>query len=100
MKNEWKITDLILDGCEHIKIKTLPVCRIYTVDVADTSRQEIYTEICDALALCRICLLTGRGNTILYTTDTADLSLDADAMLMCELYKFCGLRNILIDIIV
>ena len=100
MQNHRKITDLLLDGCEYIEVETLPVCRIYTVDVTDTSCKEVYTEICDALALCRICLLTGRGNTILYTTDTADLSLQAAAMLVCELYEFLGLLHVLVDVIV
>ena len=94
MKDERKIADLLLDGCEGVELQALPVCRIEAVDVADAAGEEVDAEVSDDLALLRICDLAHAGDAVLGTADAADLSLDGDALLMGKLHELRGVLDV------
>ena len=45
MQNEWQIADLILNLLKLFKGQAFPVCRVDTMNVANTARKEVNAEV-------------------------------------------------------
>ena len=97
MENERHIADGLVDRLEGLKAQAFPVCRVDTVDIADAGCKEVNAEICDLLALLRICTLTLTDDAVLFAADCADLCLNGETELMCNVNELCGLLNVLVD---
>ena len=97
MENERHLANSLVDSLESLKAETFPVCRIYTVDITDTSCEEVNTEISDLLALSRISALALTDNAVLFTADSAYLSLDRKTEIVSSVYELSCLSNVLVD---
>ena len=89
-----------LDLAQTVKAQTSPVCRILAVDVTDTCSQEVNAQLSDRLAFLRICQFTGRNDTVFFTADAADLTLDGNSLGVCQSDHFLGLLQVFLKCIV
>ena len=97
MKNQRKLTSQLLNSIQSFEGQTLPVCRIFAVDIADTSCQEVYAQISDSLALVGICAFAHTYNAVFFAADCTNLSFDGNALFMSSLNQLSGLFNVLVD---
>ena len=56
------------------------------MNVADTCCQEVYAQVCDHLALVRICALAHTDHAVFLTADGTDLSLDGKTHSVSNFY--------------
>ena len=89
-----------LNLSQTVKAQSCPVCRIFSVDVADTSCEEIYAQFSDGLAFLRVSQFTSGNDTVFLTADTADLTLDGKSLRVCQFDHFLGFCQVLFEIIV
>jgi len=86
-----------VDAVQSLEVQTLPVCRVDTMDVADAGSQEVDAQSGDLCALFRIGDLASTHNAVLDAADGTDLSLDAQALGVCQSNQLLGLFHVLLD---
>ena len=95
MENQGKITCLLLYGIQCLKAQSLPVGRIFSVDIADACSQEINAQIRDLLALVGIRTLAHAHYAVFLAADGAYLN--GNSLAVCSLYQLRSLFDILVD---
>ena len=64
------------------------------MDVTNTTSQEIYTKVCNLLALIRISKFAVGGYAILGTTNATNFSFNRNTLGMSKLYDLLGTRQV------
>ena len=75
------------------KSRTLPVCGVDAVDVADAGSQEVDAQSGDLCALLGVSDLASAHDAVLDAADGADLGLDAQALEVCQSNQLLGLST-------
>ena len=97
MQNQRHIADSFLDSSQRLKGQAFPVGGIYAVDVANTSSQNVNAQISNHLAFLGICAFAFADDAVFFAADCTDLSLNRDALGVCQFNQFFGLSDILVD---
>ena len=97
MKYERHIACQLLDRIQSLKAESLPVCRIFSVDVADSCCKEVNSKISDHLTFVRVCAFAFSYNAVFFSADGSYFCLDGHVVLMCDLHKFFCLLHIFFD---
>ena len=97
MQYQRHVADSLLYSFQSFEAQTFPVCRIYTVDVTNTSSQNVYAQISDGLAFLRICTLASTDYAVFFAADCTDFCFDRQTQLMSNCNQFLGLCQIFFD---
>ena len=97
MQNQRNVVGGVVDLVQSLEVQTLPVGGVLAVDVADAGSQEVDAQRSDLGALGGISDLTHADDAVLLAADGADLSLDGQAVVMCQRDQLGGLGDVLVD---
>ena len=97
VQNQRHISGQLLDGIQSLEAQSLPVFRIFAMDIADSGCQEVDTQISDHLALFGICALTHSHNAVFLAADGSNLCLQRHSMLCADLHQLFGLGHVFLD---
>src|SRR5699024_10656325 len=85
---------------QSVAVPALPVGGVLARDVADPGGQEVDAQAGDLGALLGIGDLAHAHNAVFFAADGTDLSLDRQAVGMCQSNQLGGLGNVLVDVVV
>ena len=95
MENERHFADSLVDSFKSLEAETFPVFRVNAVDVTDTGCEKVNAEVSYLLALVGVSALALADNAILFTADSANLSLDRKTEIVSSVYELSCLPSAL-----
>ena len=99
MEDERQVARLGLDLLQAVEGQALPVDGIDAVDVANAAGQEVNAQVGDGLALLGVGQLALGGHAVLGATNSTDLSLDGDALVVGKLHDLGGVGKVGLEVL-
>ena len=87
-------------GSQGLEAESFPVCRVFSVNVADTGSQHVYAQVSNHLAFVGVSTFAHANNAVFLAADGADFCLQGHSLLAADPYKLFRLLHVLLNRIV